>query len=120
MTGAQAQQLGQLIARARTRKQLTYRALDKLAGVNYVWIVRLERGEFRNPAPDRLGRLAEALDINPERLDRISHGHLSDSLPEVRTYFRAKYDLSPDEISRVERLVRRLRSEHGEGHGAKG
>ncbi len=120
MTKTQAKQLGQLIARARARKRLTYRGLAELADIAYVWIVRLERGEIRNPAPDRLTRLAEVLDIDPERLDRVSHGHVSDSLPEVRTYFRAKYDLSPDEISRVERLVTRLRNEHGQEHGAKG
>jgi transcriptional regulator with XRE-family HTH domain len=113
MTEAQAKQLGTLIANSRRRKRLSYRALAQLAGVAYVWIARLERGEFRNPAGERLTRLAEVLEIDLERIDRVTRGHVSDSLPGVRTYFRAKYDLPPDAIGRVERLVDRLRKEHG-------
>jgi transcriptional regulator with XRE-family HTH domain len=120
MTKAQAIQLGRLIARARTRKELSYRGLTELTGIAYPWIVKLERGKFRRPAPDRLTRLAEVLDIDPEHIDRVSRGHVSHSLPEVRTYFRAKYDLSPEAIGRVERLVARLRHEHGEDHAANG
>jgi hypothetical protein len=61
--------------------------------------------------------LAEVLDIDPERIDQISRGHLSGNLPEVRTYFRSKYDLSDDAIGQIEKLVTELRDEHG-GDGA--
>lgn len=49
------------------------------------------------------------LDIEPARLDRISRGSVSAGLPGMRTYFRAKYDLSPAQIEQVERYIKRLR-----------
>jgi hypothetical protein len=64
-------------------------------------------GRFLDPAPDRLARLAEALDIEPARIDRITKGSMADSLPEVRTYFRAKYGLTPEQSEQIERYVER-------------
>ncbi len=40
------------------------------------------------------------LDIPPERIDRITRGQVSSDLPAIRTYFRTKYQLDPQEISR--------------------
>ncbi len=34
---------------------------------------------------------------------------MAESLPEPRIYFRAKYDLTPEEIAQVERYIERLR-----------
>lgn len=109
MTTAQAKQLGTLIAKARARKDLTVRGLADLVGVNYSWIAQLEAGHYMDPSPDRLARLSEVLEIAPARIDRIARGAVADSLPGMRTYFRAKYDLTPEEAARVERYVQRLR-----------
>lgn len=113
MTEAQARQLGKLIARTRERKGWSFRQLASESEIPLTWILKLERGDFASPAPERLGRLAEVLDIDVERIDRISRGYLSGSLPEVRTYFRSKYDLSDAAIGRIEDLVAELREEHG-------
>jgi transcriptional regulator with XRE-family HTH domain len=110
MTAGQAKQLGALIARTRIRKQLSLRALASRSGMTASWIAHVQAGRFLDPAPDRLARLAEALDIEPSKIDRITKGSMAGSLPELGTYFRAKYDLSPAEIAQVERYVRRLRS----------
>jgi len=107
MTQAQAKQLGTLMAKARRRKGLSHRALALQLGVAYGWLSELEAGRFVDPAPDRLARLAEALDIEPARIDRITKGSMADSLPEVRTYFRAKYGLTPEESAQIERYVER-------------
>jgi len=107
MTPAQAKQLGSLIAKARTRKGLSYRALALQLGVAFGWLAELEAGRFVDPAPDRLARLAEALDIEPARIDRITKGSMADSLPEVRTYFRAKYGLTPEQSAQIEHYVKR-------------
>lgn len=117
MTKAQAQQLGKLIARTRERRKVTYRHLAGEIGADPTWIVRLEQGAFASPAPERLFRLAEVLDIDPERIDRITRGAVSGSLPEVRTYFRSKFDLSDDGIGKIENLLAELRDEQG-GKGA--
>lgn len=109
MNDTQAVRLGRLLAQARKRKGLTLRALTELTGIPHVWLTRAERGFFNQPAPERLAKLAEVLDIDPERLDRASRGHLSSSLPSVRTYFRAKFDLAPEEIDQIERTIKQIK-----------
>jgi transcriptional regulator with XRE-family HTH domain len=109
MTQHQAQQLGALIAKARLRKGLSLRDLEELVGIPRSWLGYLEQGGSRNVPPDRLARLAEALDVEPARIDRITKGSVAESLPEVRTYFRAKYGLSPEQAAQIERYVERLR-----------
>ncbi len=107
MTQAQAKQLGTLMAKARRRKGLSHRALALQLGVAYGWLSELEMGRFLDPAPGRLARLAEALDIEPNKIDRITKGSMADSLPEVRTYFRAKYGLTPEQSAQIEHYVKR-------------
>lgn len=107
MTPSQAKQLGRLIAKARARKGLSYRVLALQLGVAFGWLSELEDGRFVDPAPDRLARLAEVLDIEPSKIDRITQGSMADSLPEVRTYFRAKYGLTPEQSAQIERYVQR-------------
>lgn len=110
MTQAQAKQLGSVIAKARVRKGLSQRSLASQLEVAYGWLSDLEQGRFLDPAPDRLAAVAEALDIDAGRMDRMTRGAVSEGLPELGTYFRAKYELTPEQIERVERYVRRLRS----------
>lgn len=109
MTEVQARELGRLIKRARTSKKLSLRALDELTGVSYGWLSRLERGTLIAPAPSRLTAVAQALDIPPERVDRLTRGEVSRDLPPIRTYFRAKYQLSPEEIGKIEDLFDQIR-----------
>ena len=109
LTPVQAKQLGTVIASARTRKGLSLRALAAQLGVGTSWLAELETGKYLDPAADRLAQLAAVLDINPARIDRVTKGAMTDGLPELRTYFRAKYDLSTEEIAKVERYIDRLR-----------
>lgn len=109
MTQAQAKKLGQLLAKARARKGLSTRALAAQLDVAIGWIAEMENGRFLDPAPDRLARLAEALDIEPARIDRVAQGAMAEGLPAPRVYFRAKFDLTADEAARVERYIERLR-----------
>lgn len=109
MSPTQAKQLGQLIARARNRHNLSVRALAGLVGVSPTWISEVETATYLDVAPDRLARIAHVLDIEPARIDRLTKGSVSDSLPELHTYFRAKYDLAPEEINKVQRYIERLR-----------
>jgi transcriptional regulator with XRE-family HTH domain len=82
------------------------------AGVAHVWLTRVEQGSYLSPAPERLTRLAEVLGIDPERIDRVTKGHVSSSLPGVRTYFRSKYDLTGEEIDEIERVVEDIKRNH--------
>jgi transcriptional regulator with XRE-family HTH domain len=109
MTEAQAKQLGQLFRRTRLTKKLSLRQLDELSGASYGWIRRLERGLAAEPSPSKLTAVARVLGIPPERIDRITRGHVSSSLPPIRTYFRAKYQLTTEEIQQIEEVFDRVR-----------
>lgn len=118
MTEVQARELGRLVKRARRTRKLSLRALDELTGVSYGWLGRLERGQMIAPAPSKLTKVAEALRVAPERIDRITRGRISRDLPPFRTYFRAKYQLTPREITQIEEVfdqIRRNRREHPDG-----
>ncbi|HEV3321397.1 MAG TPA: helix-turn-helix transcriptional regulator [Solirubrobacteraceae bacterium] len=118
MTEVQARELGRLVKQARRVRQLSLRALDELTGVSYGWLSRLERGQMIAPAPSKLTKVAEALGIAPERIDRITRGGISRDLPPIRTYFRAKYQLTPREITQIEEVfdqIRRSRHDHPDG-----
>jgi transcriptional regulator with XRE-family HTH domain len=114
MNELEAQRLGEVVRKARIRARLSYRDLAARSGIALTWLARMERGDFESPDPSRLARLAEVLRIDPKRLDRLAGGQLSDSLPEPRTYFRAKYgDLSPEQLTRLEAYVSRMRAGGG-------
>jgi transcriptional regulator with XRE-family HTH domain len=112
MNETQAIRLGRMLAQARRNKGLSLRVAAERAGIAHVWLTRVEQGRYHNPAPERLVRLAEVLEIDPERIDRITKGHVSSSLPSVRTYFRSKYDLSSDEIDHIEQVVAEITRNH--------
>lgn len=111
MTDQQAEDLGAVIRRARNKKGLTYYALAELTGMDFSWLARLERGQYANPDPAQLARLAEALDIDPVRIDRLSHNHLANSLPTMRTYLRSKEKLSPAAMDALERALDDIRAQ---------
>lgn len=102
---AQARQLGRLIARARAKKGLSLRDLQQQVGIPRSWLGYLEQAGPVSVDPERLTRLAEALDIPPQRIDRITKGAITGNMPEPRVYFRAKFDLTADEAAEVERYI---------------
>ncbi len=112
MTEAQAKKLGQLVRASRTTRGLSLRAAAEACETTYSWLIQLEEGRYIDPAPDRLARLAEVLKIDPVRIDAITKGALANSLPDVRTYFRAKEKLTPEQLDEVEKTMARLRSKY--------
>ncbi len=116
MTAVQARELGRLIRRTRRSRGLTLRALDELTGASYGWLARLERGVMTSPAPSKLTAVAEVLDIPMERIDRMTRGKVASSLPAIRTYFRTKYKLDPEEIRQIEDVFDRIRRDRREHH----
>jgi transcriptional regulator with XRE-family HTH domain len=112
MIREQANRIGRLFATARRNKGWSLRQLSNETGISHTWLLKLERGVYLNPAPELLIRLADALGVDPERIERIVKGQMADSLPGVRTYFRAKYDLSQEDIDQIERTVKDLQRNH--------
>jgi transcriptional regulator with XRE-family HTH domain len=108
LTVTQARKLGTMIASARTRKGVAQAPLAAELGVAVGWIAGLEQGRFLDPSNERLARIAEALEIEPKRIEQITRRNVANGMPGMRTYFRAKYDLTPEQIDRIERYVSRL------------
>jgi transcriptional regulator with XRE-family HTH domain len=108
LTSTQARRLGALIAKTRAQRGIAQTALATQLDVAAGWLAGLEQGRFLDPSNERLARIAEVLDIEPKRIERITRGRVAHSLPGMRTYFRAKYDMTPEQIERIERYVRRL------------
>ncbi len=115
MTDAQARNLGLLIHNARLQKGLSFRALAALTDVPLVSLKRFEDGVYNDPSPAQIVRIAEALDIDPARIDRVSRDHLANSMPTMRTYFRSTQKLSPEALDEVERAVAEIRAKHSKG-----
>lgn len=108
MTQAQATQLGKLIAAARIKKGLSLRDIEDRLGIARAWLGRLEQGQTLSVVSDRLARIADLLDIEPARIDRVTKGAVAGGLPEVRTYFRAKYGLSSADVEQIEQYARQF------------
>ena len=108
MTEPQRTRLGQMVAKARERKGFSTRQLAAATGLSTMWISDLERGRYEQPAPDRLARLGEVLDIDPSRIERITRTSVADALPGMRTYFRATTNLTTDQIDQLEDYVQQL------------
>jgi transcriptional regulator with XRE-family HTH domain len=112
MTKEQAKIIGEMIAAARRKQKWSLRQLSVVTGFNHSWLSRLEQGAYASPGLDKLVQIAEVLNIDPKRFERIIKGQVSGNLPGMRTYFRSKYDLSHDEIDVVERTVREMQRKH--------
>lgn len=112
MNDVQATRLGRRLAIARRNRNLSLRDVAEQAGVTFNWLWRVEQGAFNQPHPERLSKVIEVLGVDAEQIDRMTEGHVSSNLPGLRTYFRAKYGLTPAEIEQVEQTVSELQQQH--------
>lgn len=115
MTEAQAQRLGGFIKEERLKQGLSYGELAARSDTEKSWLHKLENGQRTDPHPALLARVAEALGIDPAKIDRMSNDHLADSLPEVRTYFRSKEKLPLAAVREVEAAVAEIRAKYQRG-----
>jgi transcriptional regulator with XRE-family HTH domain len=112
MTDPQARELGAFIREKRDQHALTLVQLEAMTGIPDSWLYHFEKGHYTAPAPDRLAKLADALDIDAVYIDRISSDHLADSLPGTRVYFRSKEKLGPEALDELELAVTRIRRKY--------
>ena len=120
MTDHQAEELGDLIRRGRKQKGLTLYGLADLAEMDFSWLSRLEHGRYTSPNPAQLARLAEVLDIDPARIDAVTHEYLAESMPSTRTYLRSKEKLSPEGMDALERALDEIRADDAKRRAARG
>lgn len=106
MSQRDAAKLGNRIRRRREAAGLSLGALAKAIGVPPSTILRMERGEVGAPDPDKLERLAKALEIDPE--DLFSLYPDPKQLPEFAPYLRAKYGMSAEAVEEAEKFFAEL------------
>jgi transcriptional regulator with XRE-family HTH domain len=112
MSQAQLKELGKVLARERAKAKLTQRALAEKAGVTHPTILRMERGEFKRPDPEKLQRIAHALDLGAGDFFALAGYIHADHLPSLGPYLRAKFEdgLSAKDRKEIERYVEQKRA----------
>lgn len=114
MDKKQAKRLGAFLKRYRQAKGWSTYQLAEASGQTQATVVRYEQGEFANPSPERLRRLAEALDVPAGDVLALADYLPPETLLSVGPYLRAKYrDLSDDDIAALNRDVERVLNRHG-------
>lgn len=110
--------LGKAIRRHREAAGLSQAALAKAIGVPASTVFRLEKGEFGMPDPDKLSRLADALEIEAEELYALAP---YPALPDMAPYLRTKYGMSDEAVAEAEAFFQELkqRDKKQGGSGAK-
>ena len=121
MSPSELTDLGRFIAKARKAAGLSQEGLAEKAGVSGSTILRLERGEFGRPDPEKLQRIARALDVDAEDLFALARYVAPGGLPAFGPYLRAKFggELPPKARKDLEKYFEQLREEHGEGGDGK-
>jgi transcriptional regulator with XRE-family HTH domain len=114
MNPTQAKRLGALLRKKRQAKGWTTRQLEAESGVQFSTIIRLEQGHFMAPAPDKLARLAQALDIELATVLELADYDVLNQPPSPKVYLRTKYrNLSQRQLSAVTRDVEAVLKRHG-------
>jgi|SRR5690606_10067266 transcriptional regulator with XRE-family HTH domain len=63
---------GDALKRFREERGLSLRELDKLSGVNYAYIQRLESNEKTAPSDEKIEALCSALKLSPQRRELLA------------------------------------------------
>lgn len=112
MTDDQAARLGDLLREARAQQQFSLYSLAAELGWPRSWLLKLEAGQYRDPSPERVARLAERLRVDPAVVDQLTDDYLARSLPTVRTYFRSKAQASEAELDELERVISEVQAKY--------
>lgn len=114
MDDEQAKKLGRFLRTRREALSLSTRQLAAVAGVPDSTIVRFEQGAYAAPSPDKLARLAEALDLNLADVYSLADYAVPANLPSPGPYLRTKYrDLPPAALAALSHDVARVLARHG-------
>jgi transcriptional regulator with XRE-family HTH domain len=109
-----AKRLGAVIRKHRDAAGLSLRQLKVLTDIDDGLLSRMESGAILTPAPDKLGRIAEALDIPLADLYAIAGYDTPSQLPTLKPYLRTKYRRLPVEAAdQLEAYAEKLAKRHG-------
>lgn len=109
MNNQQAQNLGNILKARRAKLGLSTYQVANTADIDQATVVRLERGSFTAPHPDKLARVAEALGLSAADLFAVAGYTTPNELPDLGPYLRVKYcDLPEEDLERIEVFVAKL------------
>ena len=102
--------LGQYLRDRREHLGLSARAVARAVGVQDSTIMRLERGHYLAPAPDKLARIAATLELELADVYAKAGYAVPERLPGLTSYLNLRYPLlgesAVDELNaHLERLV---------------
>ena len=114
MTSNTNQQLGEYIRHRRNVLDMSLRELEAATGIERGALSRIENGS-RQPSPELMQRIAEALRVDYEDLYAVSGISLPEKLPELDAYLRTRYgdELTATDRRSLERYFEELRSKRG-------
>lgn len=110
-------QLGDYIRQRRQLLKMSLRELEQATKGSRGGLSQIENGT-RQPTPDTLQRIAEALKLDYEDLYAVSGISLPQKLPELDAYLRTRYaELTAADRQSLEHYFDELRAKRG-GRGA--
>jgi len=98
------------------------RALGDIAGFSHTSVHKIEHGDYGQPAPEKLRRLASGLGVPAEDLYALAGYVIPDRLPAFAPYLRARYDLPEEAVSQLDQYFQLLLEKYGgggKGHGGR-
>jgi HTH-type transcriptional regulator, competence development regulator len=110
---------GAIVRREREAKEIGLREMAKMIGVSPTYLSKVERDEFPPPAEDRVRKIAEILDRDPDQLLALA-GRVASDLTEIirkrpremADFLRAAKGLSADEMARLAREAQKAKDKN--------
>jgi transcriptional regulator with XRE-family HTH domain len=108
---------GALVRREREAKEIGLREMAKMIGVSPTYLSKVERDDFPPPAEDKVRRIAEILNRDPDELLALA-GRVSSEITdiikrhpvELAALLRTTKGLSAVDIARLAREAQRVRN----------
>jgi transcriptional regulator with XRE-family HTH domain len=111
-------QFGQILREKRVAKNFSLRKFAELVGVSPTYLSQVEQANVDPPTAERVQRMAELLDENPDELIALA-GRVADDLPaiiqaktEVPDLLRAVRGLSAQQLRRLRERAEEMKREN--------
>jgi HTH-type transcriptional regulator, competence development regulator len=108
---------GALVRRERVAKEIGLREMAKMIGVSPTYLSKIERGDFDPPAEDKVRKIAEIIDRDPDELLALAGRVASDLTDIIRQrpremadFLRTAKGLTGEEMVRLARQAQRAKA----------